>query len=128
MKQEKTITCTVCPKGCQVTVTFDEQGNVSKITGNSCDKGEKYARSELVNPMRVLTSTVRVSGGIKPVISVKTSQPVPLKTMMACMADVNRIRLAAPVRIGDVIKENLAETGAALVATSGTEQAGKNTF
>ncbi len=123
MTNQKTITCTVCPKGCQVTVTFDENGNVTKITGNSCSKGEQYARAELVNPMRVLTSTVRVDNGEKPVVSVKTDQPIALKKMMRCMGALSTFRAEAPVKIGDVLMKNVEGTGANLVATSGTKKA-----
>lgn len=119
--KQQTITCTVCPKGCRVTVFYDDKGEVKKITGNACSKGETYARAELVNPKRVLTSTVRVSGGAKPVISVKTDAPVPLKKMMDCMAAVNRIQPKAPVKMGEVLAKNIAGTKANLVATSEAE-------
>ncbi len=119
--KQQTITCTVCPKGCRVTVTYDDQGKVKKITGNSCSKGEAYARAELVDPKRVLTSTVRVSGGAKPVISVKTDAPIPFKKMMDCMAEVSRVRATAPVKMGDVLAKNIAGTKANLVATCEAE-------
>jgi len=125
MKLEKTITCTVCPKGCRVTVTFDDKGGVKKITGNSCKKGEAYARSELVNPKRVLTTTVRVLDGQKPVVSVKTVEPVPLKKMMRCMEDINQLKVKAPIRIGEEVKADVAGTKVALVATSGVNAISK---
>ena len=119
--KQQTITCTVCPKGCRVTVTFDDKGEVKKITGNSCAKGEAYARAELVDPKRVLTSTVRVIGGKKPVISVKTDVPVPLKKMMECMAEVNKVKAKAPVKMGDVLIKNIEGTKANVVATCEAE-------
>ncbi len=121
--KEQTITCTVCPKGCRVTVTYDDNGEVKKITGNSCSRGEKYARNELVDPKRVLTSTVRVVGGVKPVVSVKTDAPVSLKKMMECMTAINTLRPNAPVKMGEVLMQNIAGTSANVVATSETETA-----
>ena len=120
MKKEQTITCTVCPKGCRVTVAFDGAGNVKKISGYSCSKGEKYAKAELINPKRVLTTTVRVEGGKKPVISVKTDKPIELKKMMDCMALLSQFRAKAPIKSGDVLVENIGKTKANLVATSET--------
>ncbi|MEX1307344.1 MAG: DUF1667 domain-containing protein [Eubacteriales bacterium] len=119
--KQQTITCTVCPKGCRVTVTFDDQGKVKKITGNSCSKGEAYARAELVDPKRVLTSTVRISGSAKPVVSVKTDAPVPLKKMMDCMAELNKVNAKSPIKMGDVLIENIAGTKANVVATCEAE-------
>ena len=123
MKREQTITCTVCPKGCRVTVSFDDAGNVTKIKGNACSKGEKYAKAELVNPKRVLTTTARVKGGVKPLVSVKTDKPIPLKRMMDCMAEIADFRAKAPIKCGDVLIENIGKTKANLVATSETKTA-----
>ncbi len=120
-KKQQTITCTVCPKGCRVTVIYDANGEIKKIMGNSCSRGEKYARNELTDPKRVLTSTVRVVGGVKPVVSVKTDVPISLKKMMECMAEVNRLRPNAPVKMGEVLMQNIAGTKANVVATAETE-------
>ena len=55
--------CIVCPKGCHLKV--DEE-NGYRVTGNSCKRGEEYGKKELTNPTRVITSTVRVTGGLQP--------------------------------------------------------------
>ena len=117
MKTTKTITCTVCPKGCEVTVVLDDKGKVVSVKGNSCSKGEKYAVHELVNPHRVLTSTVRMQDGKKPVVAVKTNKAIPLNKMMKCMEEVNSFRAKVPVRCGDVFIKDIGGTGADLVAT-----------
>jgi len=102
-------------------VVVDDKGKVKKITGNSCSKGEKYALRELINPKRVLTSTVRVVNGKKSVIAVKTNKPVLLNQMMICMKEVNAFRAKAPIKSGAVLIKDIAKSGADLVATGETK-------
>ena len=88
------LTCIGCPMGCPLTVTM-EAGEVISVTGNTCKRGDIYARKEVTNPTRIVTSTVRVTGGDA------------LKT----------VEVPAPVHIGDVLLEDVAGTGVDIVAT-----------
>ena len=106
--------CIVCPKGCHLKV--DEENGYA-VTGNSCEKGAAYGKKELTNPTRVVTSTVRVEGGDKRRVSVKTSRDIPKGKMMEAVALLDRVMLTAPVHIGDVVLENILDTGADFVAT-----------
>ena len=45
-----------------------EDGKITKVTGNTCPRGEKYAHQELTDPQRMLTSTVRIEGDRKSVV------------------------------------------------------------
>ena len=65
------LTCIGCPLGCALTVTMEE-GTVVSVTGNTCPRGDAYARKEVTNPTRIVTSTVRVQGGVCPMVNVKT--------------------------------------------------------
>jgi len=47
------LTCIGCPMGCPLTVTM-ENGEVKDVTGNTCKRGDDYARKEVTNPTRVL--------------------------------------------------------------------------
>lgn len=115
MKRE--LTCVACPLGCAVTVEYDDN-NIISVTGNTCKRGEAYAKTEITNPTRSLTSSVKVNGGILPVVPVKSSIPVPKSMMFDCMKVINSVCVDAPVKIGQVIIENILGTGADIVATN----------
>ena len=106
------LTCIGCPLGCTLTVE-----SVENITGYTCKRGLEYARKEITCPARTVTSTVRVTGGVVPVTSVRTATDVPKEAIQRVMAAINSLVVSAPVKIGDVLKENIAGTGVALVAT-----------
>lgn len=113
----KHMTCIACPLGCQLTVEF-EGSEVFSVSGNTCKRGDAYARTEITNPTRSLTTTVKVRGGVHPVVPVKTSQPIPKALMFDAMRAVNEITAEAPIAIGQVIVHDLLGTGADVVATN----------
>ena len=98
---ERNITCILCPRGCAMTVT-GELGNL-QVSGNTCPKGLEYAINECTNPVRTVTSTIRVSDRKDTMVSVKTASPVPKEKMMEVMAALRSITVSAPVKIGDVV-------------------------
>lgn len=114
--EKRTLTCIGCPLGCAVTVELDN-GEIINVTGNTCRRGDDYARKEVAHPMRVVTSTVCVTGGDIPMVSVKTEQDIPKEKMMDIMKSLADIHVSAPVHIGDIILENAAQTGVNIVAT-----------
>lgn len=113
---ETELTCISCPIGCTIIVTT-EQDKIVNIRGNSCIRGEHYATKEMTAPTRILTTTVRVTGGKSPLVSVKTKEDIPKGKMMEVMDLLCKVTLAAPVKIGDIILANVAETGIDVVAT-----------
>ena len=115
---KKVLTCINCPLGCQVTVTMDKDGNIEDITGNNCKRGEVYARNEVKNPVRTVTSTVKLEGSKDYSVSVKTADAIPKDRMKEAMVEINKASIKAPVNVGDVVIENLADTGISLVATA----------
>ena len=60
--ETRELTCIGCPMGCALTVELDANEVVS-VTGHTCKRGEDYAKKEVTNPTRIVTSTVRVEGG-----------------------------------------------------------------
>ena len=108
--------CIGCPLGCPLEVEM-EGAEVLTVTGQTCKNGEKYARKELTNPTRIVTSTVRVTGGTLAVVSVKTSADIPKARIFDCVRELQAIDIPAPVAIGDVIIENVCGTGVSIVAT-----------
>ena len=112
----RTLICIGCPNGCLVTVDKNPDGSIS-ITGNTSKKGEEYARNEVTAPKRTVTSIVRVSGGKNPVVSVKTKEEIPKEKIAACMEEINRTALKAPVSLGQIVIADVAGTGVDIVAT-----------
>lgn len=111
------LTCVACPLGCSVTVEYNDSEIIS-VTGNTCKRGETYAKTEITNPTRSLTTSVKVCGGIHPVVPVKSSKPVPKTMLFDCMEVINSVCVKAPVTLGQVIIENILDTGADIVATN----------
>lgn len=114
---ERKLTCIICPRGCAMTVK--EEGGKLAVSGNTCPKGEAYAIAECTNPVRTVTSTVRVSNRKDTMVSVKTAAPVPKNRMMEVVAMLRVATVTAPVAIGDVVLSNIF--GTQVVATKALE-------
>ena len=114
--EQRELICINCPLGCSLTVSMQE-GEVLSVTGNSCPRGEAYGRKECTNPTRIVTSTVRVTGGSLPVVSVKTASDIPRDKMQDCIRALRDVTLTAPIHISDVVLENVAGTGVNVIAT-----------
>jgi CxxC motif-containing protein len=110
----KELICIVCPKGCHLKV--NEKDNYS-VTGNDCPRGAEYGKKELTAPTRVITSTVKVRGGLYSRCPVKTAAPIPKGLIFEAMKLLDAVELTAPVKVGDVVIENVLGTGANFIAS-----------
>ena len=120
MKQQE-LTCIGCPLGCTVTVTTNDLPgpdgeNILSVTGNTCPRGDSYARKEVTCPTRIVTSTVRVRGGTSPLVNVKTASAIPRDKIFDCMNAIKDVTVTAPVHIGDRILSNVAGTDVDVIA------------
>jgi CxxC motif-containing protein len=97
--------CINCPLGCALTVERD--GENFKVSGNTCPRGEKYAVNELTHPVRTLTTTVAIANREGAYLPVKTAKPISKSKLFEAMALVNSTKAVAPIKIGDVIIENM---------------------
>lgn len=113
----KTYTCIVCPRGCDVTATLDESGNIVSIDGNFCPRGDAYVRNELTHPVRQLTSTVAIHGGIYDRLPVILSAEIPKEKMMDVMGALKDVNVNSPVNRGDVIVNNVCGLGVDVLAS-----------
>lgn len=113
----RTLTCIGCPMGCGLTVQLNGDNEVTEVSGNSCKKGDEYAHKECTAPARTVTGTVAVDGGTLPVVSVKTLGEVPKEKVLNVATALANIKVSAPISIGDVLAENIAETGISIIAT-----------
>lgn len=114
--------CTTCPSERLLTVEVkrDTDGAVAEVrsvTGNNCPRGDKFAHQELTCPMRVLTTTVAVSGGDEALLPVRTAEAIPLALHAQAMALIRGLVVNAPIRMGDVVLEDLLGTNIDLVAS-----------
>ena len=109
----KEMICIICPRGCHLTISED-----MKVSGNFCPRGEKYALSELTNPVRTLTTFVKVNSKNHPTCSVKTNKPVPKKMVLEVKKEIDKILINTPINIGDVIIKNVLGLDVDIVATS----------
>ena len=114
--EKRELICIGCPMGCPLTVEL-EGGEILSITGHTCRRGEVYARKEVTNPTRIVTSTVDVEGGKVARVSVKTKEDIPKEKIFQCVKALTGVTVKAPVHIGDVIVANVADTGVDIVAT-----------
>ena len=113
--EERVITCINCPMGCRMTVGV-ENGEVVSVSGNTCKRGDTYARQEVTAPVRMVTAVVPVRGSAMPV-SVKTREPIPKKDIPACMAALRALRLTAPVKAGETVLADVCDSGVDIIAT-----------
>lgn len=114
--------CTTCPSECFLTVEVERDADgavveVHSVTGNNCPRGDKFAHQELTCPMRVLTTTVAVSGGDVALLPVRTAEAIPLALHAQAMDLLRGLVVNAPIRMGDVVLENLLDTNINLIAS-----------
>lgn len=113
--EKRELICIGCPLGCPMTVTID--GEEIKVEGNTCARGEAYAKKEVLSPTRIVTSSIRVKGGTLAMVSVKTKSDIPKGKIFDCMKEIRSAEVEAPVALGDVLIADCAGTGVDIIAT-----------
>lgn len=120
---EKMLVCIQCPQGCKLAVSGS--GEQVTVTGNKCPRGASYAKQELINPCRTLTTTVRTAFTDFPLLPVRTRGEIPLKSVFAAMGEINRLQVQKRLRPGDVVLARLSGTDVPLIATDDMTLEGK---
>jgi CxxC motif-containing protein len=120
----KEMICVICPNGCQLRIQIQEgeKLKVTDVTGNLCDKGPEWARQEIVNPMRTISSSILVEQGDFPMVSVRTDSPISLKNIFDVMKEIKLVRLKAPVKIGDIVIEKVLGLSCNIIATRNVQK------
>lgn len=116
MLEKKMLTCIGCPMSCPLELTIID-GEICEITGNSCKHGEDYARQEYTAPRRMVSTTIACNSGLWPRLPVKTVEAVPKNRVVAVAQALHKLKIDAPVQMGQVILDDVAETGIAVIAT-----------
>ena len=111
---KKELICIACPMGCHLTIDID---NDYAVTGNQCPRGAVYGRKELTNPTRIVTSTVKIINGIHKRLPVKTNGEIPKKYIFQIMKELENVQITSPISVGDLIIENVCDTGVDIVAS-----------
>jgi CxxC motif-containing protein len=114
--EKKHFTCVTCPVGCEVDVEVQD-GSIISMTGNKCEKVKEFVLQELKEPMRVLTTTVRIKGAEYAMLPVRTDKPIPKRLFTQAIEELASIDLQTPVHMSDVIVKDVAGSGANIVAT-----------
>ena len=115
---QKNIICVACPMCCVVPVDIADNGEIISVKGNTCKRGDTYARTEITNPVRSLATTVKVNGGVYNVVPCKSAGALPKDKIMDCMEVINKATAKAPVKLGDVLVSDILGTGIDIVATN----------
>lgn len=116
--EKRDLVCIVCPVGCRMTLTKDSSAEGGyRVEGNKCKRGQKYGLEELTNPTRVLTSTVKIKNALFGRLPVKTDRAVPKGLIFECMNLINQVEIDSPIEVGDIIIENIMNTGVNVVSS-----------
>lgn len=116
MTDIKKITCIVCPIGCKILVKSDGK-SFELLDGNKCKRGIEYARNEALNPKRMLTTSVLVKNGKWPLVSVKSTSPVPKEKLFSVLKEIKNKKISAPVKSGQIIIKDVAGTNINIIST-----------
>ena len=116
MRTVMEITCIACPLGCAMKVAL-ESGKILDVQGATCKRGEAYAETESLSPKRMVTSTVTLTGSPLRRLPIKTEEPVPKDMVMEVARALSGVEIEAPVSIGDIVVENICNTGVNMIAT-----------
>ncbi|MBS6643700.1 MAG: DUF1667 domain-containing protein [Clostridiaceae bacterium] len=116
----KTFTCIMCPRGCEVEAECSD-GRILSAEGNACPKGLDYVTRELTNPMRNIATSVLVEGGEMELASVRLSRPIPKAKIFEVMEQIKRVKVNAPVKIGQVIIPDVLGLGSDVIITKNVD-------
>ena len=114
------IVCIICPKGCRLKINETQE-----VTGHGCPRGEAYGKEEMLNPVRVITSTIQVEGGMHRRCPVKTNGKIPKKLIFEAIKTLDGICLKAPVQMGQVVVSNVCGTGIDFITTNNSYEASR---
>lgn len=113
--ENREMICIGCPLGCNLNVKIDGEDII--VTGNTCPNGEKYAKEEVTNPKRIVTSTIKVLNNKTSRVSCKTDKAIDKNKIFACMEEIKSASALAPIKIGDILIKNVADSDVNIIAT-----------
>ena len=112
----KTIRCIVCPTGCIIEVKKDSNEEIL-FEGYTCNRGLEYANQEFFEPKRILTTTIRVEGGIHPLIPVRTDAPLLKEKLKDALGIIAETIVKAPIKMEDVLIRRIVDEDINIIAS-----------
>ena len=122
MSASRSFVCITCPRGCLLAVDIGADRSVTAVRGNACKRGEDYARAEVVDPRRSLTSTVRVEGGVMKRLPVRSSAALPLHRLREAARALDAVVARPPLTCGSIVMADILGLGIDIVATDSLER------
>lgn len=113
---KESLVCIICPKACNLEIELEGR-EVKSVTGHQCKRGVAYAEKEFINPERELASTVIIKNGVLPLLPVRSSRALPKDSLLKAMEIINKTEVNAPVKVGDLIIENILDTDVDIIAS-----------
>ncbi len=120
MSNSRNMICIMCPNGCEISAKWGEKE--IQIDGYLCEKGKKFAENEIKNPQRILTTTMKVENGKRPLVSVRSDRPVCKDELCKLVTELNSITVDSPIACGTVIKREVGRNRVNIIATSGVDR------
>ncbi len=122
-KNKIKIRCITCPVGCSMEVITDKlNGTVLDVKGNECAKGIKFAKEEISNPVRILTTTVKIDSVKLCRLAVRSLEPVPKDIVKDIISELRKMKICPPVKAGQVIGQNLSGSKSKIIASATISQ------
>lgn len=116
MNKEREMTCIICPNSCSLKIVFDDKEEL-EVQGALCERGIEYGKNEIVNPVRNLTTTVKVVNGVLPLVSVRSDRPIPKNKMAEAVKLLQSIQLEAPIAFHQIILKDMLGKGINIIST-----------
>jgi CxxC motif-containing protein len=116
MPETDKVICITCPKGCRLDVTR-EGDTILKVDNCGCKRGEEYVKAELTDPRRMVATTVKIKGGLHPLLPVYTASPFPKPRIRELLGALQEVELKTPVGMGEVVVKDALGTGIDILAS-----------
>lgn len=119
----KKYTCIICPMSCDI-VLKAENGKIIDVSGFTCKRGENFARNEYINPLRTITTVVKLENSRYNCLPVISDGSIPKDMIGKSLKFLKKISVKAPVTKGNIIIENLLSTGVNIIAAKTVKERG----
>lgn len=116
MKTAYEVTCTLCPISCKAKL-FLEGDKVISVKNLECPRGRTYVENEVKKPVRDFFTVVKVEGARVSVLPIRTTGPIPKQKVIDCSAELSKVVVKAPIKLGSIIVRNLLNLGVDVIST-----------
>ena len=115
IKLNKKLTCIVCPVGCNLKINSID-GCSYIVKGYKCKKGKIFAEEEIIDPRRIITTTIKIDSKRLNRLPVKTNNPVPKDKIINFVKQIKKIKIKPPIRMGDILSRNIFNSGVDIIS------------